>query len=63
MCFQERSLTKVLSDSKSVAFMKINQERGDRRDQLVSPENDLATHYELKTNKRMTIKQNIPNSS
>jgi len=56
MYFQERSLTKVLSDSKSVAFMKISQERGDRRDQLVSPENDLATHYELKTNKRMTIK-------
>jgi len=36
--------------------MKISQERGDRSDQLVSPENDLATHYELKTNKRMTIK-------
>ena len=36
--------------------MKISQERGDRRDQLMSPENDLATHYELKTNKTMTIK-------
>ena len=56
MCFQERSLTKVLSDSKNVAFMKISQERGDRRGPLVSPENDLATHYELKTNKRMKIK-------
>ena len=56
MCFQEQSLTKVLSNSKSVAFTKISQERGDRRDQLVSPENDLATHYELKINKRMIIK-------
>ena len=36
--------------------MKISQERGDRRDQLVSPESDLATQYELKTNKRMKIK-------
>ena len=36
--------------------MKISQERGDRRDQLVSSENDLATHKELKTNNRMTIK-------
>ena len=36
--------------------MKISQERDDRRDQLVSSENDLATHYELKINKRMTIK-------
>ena len=56
MCFQERSLTKVLSDSKNVAFMKISQEKGDRRDQLVSPEDDLATHDERKTNKRMKIK-------
>ena len=36
--------------------MKINQERGDRRDQLVSPENDLATHNERKTNKKMKFK-------
>ena len=36
--------------------MKISQERGDRRDPLVSPENELATHYEMKTNKRMTSK-------
>ena len=36
--------------------MKISQERGDRRGPLVNPENELATHYELKINKRMTIK-------
>ena len=35
--------------------MKISQERGDRRGPLVSPENELATHYEMK-NKRMTSK-------
>ena len=36
--------------------MKISEERGDRRNPLVSPENELATHYEIKTNKRMTSK-------
>ena len=33
--------------------MKISQER---RGPLVSLENELATHYEMKTNKRMTSK-------
>ena len=54
--FKNEVLTKVLHDSKSVAFMKISQERGDRRGPLVSPENEIAAHYEMKTNKRMTSK-------
>ena len=36
--------------------MKISQERGDRRGPLVSAKNELATHYEMKINKKMTSK-------
>ena len=43
----------MIQESSSIKF---NRERGVRKDQLVSPENDLATHYEMKTNKRLTIK-------
>jgi len=56
MCFQERSLTQVFFWFKKIAFIKINQERGGRRDYLVSPEDDLAIHDERKINKRMKIK-------
>ena len=43
----------MIQESSSIKF---NRERGGRKHQLVSPENDLATHYEMKTSKKLTIK-------
>ena len=43
----------MIQESSSIKF---NPEREGRKHQLVSPENDLATHYEMKTNKKLTIK-------
>ena len=36
--------------------MKIRKEEELERGTIVSPENELATHYEMKTNKRMISK-------
>ena len=35
----------MIQESSSIKF---NRERGGRKDQLVSLENDLTTHYEMK---------------
>ena len=42
----------MIQESSSIKF---NRERS-RKHQLVSPKNDLATHYEMKTNEKLTIK-------
>ena len=44
MCFQEQSSTQALLWFKKIAFIKIDQEKGGRRDWLVSPEDSLVTH-------------------
>ena len=54
--FKNKVLTKALYASKNVACYGISQERRDRRGPLVSPENELATQYEMKTNNRMKSK-------
>ena len=56
MCFQEQSSTQALLWFKKIAFIKIDQEKGGRRDWLVSPEDGLDTHDKEKINKRMKIK-------
>ena len=56
MWFQEQSLTQVLFWFKRVAFIKLNQEKGGRRDWFVSSEDGLVTHDKKKANKRMKIK-------
>ena len=56
MCFQEQSSTQALLWFKKIAFIKIDQEKGGRRDWLVSPKDSLVTHDKRKTNTRMKIK-------
>ena len=43
MCFQEQSSTQALLWFKKIAFIKFDQEKGGRRDWLVSPKNSLVT--------------------
>ena len=56
MRFQKQSLTLGIIMIQESCFHKINQEREGRRDKLVSPEDNLATHDERKTDKIMKIK-------
>ena len=56
MCFQEQVSIQALFLFKKIAFIKIDQEKGGRRDWLVSSEDSLVTHDKRKTNKRIEIK-------
>ena len=43
----------MIQESSSIKF---NRERVGRKHQLVNPENDLVTYYEMKINKKLRIK-------